>query len=428
MRLMVLFLIPLGSYAQKIKPLNIGDTLPPIFFKNIFNDPGVSISLNDYKGKLIILDFWNKWCAGCVASFPEMEKLQKKFGNKIKVFLVTTDSDTDALKLFKRVKLPSLPIITGDTLLTNMFPHMTVPHHVWINPKGVVQFITDGYNTTENNIEKILQGNNLSLHFKNEVDDFNDNVPFWQEGNGRLQKYIACYSFGMKRIEENTSTHWSMTKDTVNKTIGFKFLNISLLELYKMAFGYSIYYSPYKHINRVGFDVSRNRNDFKPPTNYDSLDEWAKNNLVCFESKWMGVKDSLAFQHLQDDVNKFFPYSVKVENREVFCYSLTFVPNYIFKNPSDKKAEIYWEGDKFSLTHLPISVLVESLNGMNIFDSIPVIDETDFKDNIDISLINAFKDIATLEKKLLQQGLILKQKKKILPMMIISDKNNRAGY
>lgn len=421
MRLMVLFLIPLGSYAQKIKHLNIGDTLPPVFFNTVFNDPGVSISLEDYKGKLIILDFWNKWCAGCVASFPEMEKLQKTFGDKIKIFLVTTDSGKDVIKLFRRIKSPSLPIITDDTLLTNMFPHMTVPHHVWINSEGIVQFITDGYNTTENNIEKVLHGNNLALHVKKEVDDFNDDISFWQEGNGRLQKYITCYSFGMKRIEENTSTKWSMSKDTLNKTIGFKFLNISLLELYKIAFGHSIYYSPYKHINRVIFDVFRNRNDFKTPTNYDSLDEWAKNNLVCFESKWMAVDDTLAFQYLQDDVNKFFPYSVKVENKEVFCYSLTLAPNYIYKKPSNEKM-VNWDGEEFSLKNYPVPVLIESLNGMNIFDSIPVIDETDLKDNIDISLVNAFKDITTLETQLLQKGFILKQKMKMLPMMVISEK------
>ncbi len=427
MRLMVLFLIPLGGYCQNIMPLNVGDTLPSISFKNVFNNPGASISLNDYRGKLIILDFWNKWCIGCINSFPEMEKLQKNFGNKIKIFLVTTDSNEAVRQLFRRVKLPSLPIITGDTLLTNMFPHMTVPHHVWINSEGIVQFITDGYNTTENNIEKVLVGNKLTLNVKKEVNDFNHDVPFWQEGNGRLQKYVTGYSFAMKRIEENTSTNWSMSKDSVNKVIGFKFLNISLLELYKMAFGYSIYYSPYKHINRVVFDVPRKRNDFKPPTNYDSLNEWDKNNLVCFESKWMAVKDTLAFKHLQDDVNKFFPYSVKVEAREVFCYSLTLVPNYHFKKITNEKKMIDWNGDKFSLKNMPVSVLVESLNGMNIFDSIPVIDETGLEDNIDVTLINAFTDIKTLKGQLLQNGFVLEQKNKILKMLIISEKNNRAG-
>lgn len=427
MRLMVLFLIPLGSYCQNINPLNVGDTLPSILFKNVFNNPGSTISLNDYRGKLVILDFWNKWCVGCISSFPEMENLQKNFGNKIKIFLVTTDSNEVVQKLFRRVKSPSLPIITGDTLLTNMFPHMTVPHHVWINQEGVVQFITDGYNTTKNNIEKVLQGSNLTLNVKKEVADFNGDASLWQEGNGRLQKYITCYSFGMKRIEENTSTKWSMNKDSVNKVIGFKFLNISLLELYKMAFGYSIYYSPYKHINRVVFDVSRDRNDFKPPTNYDSLDEWDKNNLVCFESKWMAVNDTLAFQHLQDDVNKFFPYSVKVENREVFCYSLTLAPNYVYKKPSDKNKSVDWDGEKFFLKNMPVSVLVESLNGMNIFDSIPVIDETDLEANIDLTLINAFTDIKALKKQLLQNGLVLEQKNKILKMLVISEENNRAG-
>lgn len=422
MRLMVLFLIPLGSYSQNINPLNIGDTLPPIFLKNVFNNPGTSIALTDYQGKLIILDFWNKWCIGCVASFPEMEKLQKQFGNKVSIFLVTTDSNDDVLKLFKRVKLPSLPIITDDTLLTNMFPHVTVPHHVWINPEGVVQFITDGYNATKNNIEKVLQGSNLSLHIKKEVSDFNDDAALWQEGNGRLQKYINCYSFGMNRIEENTSSKWSMNKDTINKTIGFKFLNISLLELYKMAFGNSIYYSVFKHNNRVVFNIYGKGDQLSPPAHSDSLEEWDKKNLVCFESRWKETNDSLAFQYLQDDVNKFFPYSVKIENREVFCYTITLAKNRNLKKTTNGKKMIDWSGDKFSLKNMPVSVLVESLNGMNIFDSTPVIDETNFEENIDISLLNAFTDIKALKKELFQNGFILEQKKKVLSMLVISEK------
>ena len=419
---MVLFLIPLGSYAQKVKPLNIGDTLPPVIFKNVFNAPGTSISLKDYKDKLIILDFWNKWCSACVSSFPEMEGIQRKFDGKLKIILVTTDNNTDLVKLFKKVKMPSLPIATDDTLLKHLFPHITVPHHVWINQEGVVQFITDGYNTTESNIEKTLQGNKLALHVKKEVNDFNDELPFWQEGDGRLQKYITSYSLGMRRIEENTSGYCSMTKDTLNKTIGFKFLNTSLLELYKTAFGYSIYYSPYKHLNRVISVGSRDRNSFKPPINNDSMDTWSRDNLVCFESKWMEVNDTLAFQHLQDDVNRFFPYSVKVENREVSCYSLTLLPGYIFKKPSDTKNGINWEGERISFTNQPLSVLVETLNGIDLFDLIPVTDETNNDMKIDLTLSNALSDIGTLKKELLKNGLVLEQKKKILKMLVIGEK------
>lgn len=425
---MVLFLIPLGICAQKTKRLTIGDTLPPILFKNVFNNPGLSISLTDYGGKLIILDFWSKWCVGCIASFPEMEKLQKKFENKIKIFLVTTDSNEDVLKLFKKIKVPSLPIIMGDTLLINMFPHMTVPHHVWINPEGVVQFITDGYNATDNNIEKVLKRIDLTFHLKKEAGDFDEDADLWQEGNGRLQKYIASYSIGMNRVEENTSTKWLMKKDTVNNTIGFKFLNVSLLELYKMAFGNSIYNSPYKHNNRIVFNIAGKRDQLSPPAELDSLDAWAKNNLVCFESRWKETQDSLAFQYLQEDVNKLFPYSVKVETREVFCYTLSLVSNYKFKTIVNKKKSIDWIDDTFSLKNMPISVLIESLNGLNILDSIPVIGETNADINIDLTLINAFSDITVLKKQLLQNGFILEQKNKTLKMLVIREKNNRAGY
>ncbi len=424
MRLVVLFLIPLGSYAQTGKTFNIGDSMPELTFTNIFNQPGTSISLSSYKHKLIIIDFWNRWCGTCIEAFPKMEKLQNEFGDKIKILLVTSDKNEEVAKLFRRFKLPSLTIIPNDTVLNQMFPHAAVPHHVWVNPDGRIQFITDGYNATSQNVSKVLDGENVKLHKKNEATDVDKDADLWMEGNGRLQKYINSYSFAMPRINEIGSSYYTFIKDTTNNNCGFKFVNISLLMLYKIAFGGSINFqnAAFAQNNRVQFNVPGGNKFFEYPDETDSIADWEKRNLVCYESKWKLHNDSLAYQYLQDDANRFFHFSVKVESKTVPCYILRKASNFYQIKSFNKKKLFEFTDSSFILKSMPVAVLIGSLNGVSLFKTSPVVDETSYSCNIDIHLVNAFTDITTLKRELLRNGLLLEQGKRKMKMLVISSK------
>src|SRR3989304_140006 len=58
---------------------------------------GKKVSLKDFKGKVVFLNFWATWCPPCVVEMPSMEALHKKFNKFIKkkgyTFLVLLDSD-----------------------------------------------------------------------------------------------------------------------------------------------------------------------------------------------------------------------------------------------------------------------------------------------------------------------------------------------
>ena len=43
---------------------------------------GNTISLEDYKGKLVLLDFWGSWCSPCRASHPHLKELYKEYKDK----------------------------------------------------------------------------------------------------------------------------------------------------------------------------------------------------------------------------------------------------------------------------------------------------------------------------------------------------------
>jgi thiol-disulfide isomerase/thioredoxin len=72
----------------------IGYAAPPIKFDWAFNpsDPSWKISsLEDLKGKVVVLDFWATWCGPCIASFPNVRELQKHYaGHEVVILGVTS--------------------------------------------------------------------------------------------------------------------------------------------------------------------------------------------------------------------------------------------------------------------------------------------------------------------------------------------------
>lgn len=57
------------------------------------NEQGDVRSLADYKGDVILLNFWATWCAPCVIELPHLEKLQRRYQKAgLKVIALSTDS------------------------------------------------------------------------------------------------------------------------------------------------------------------------------------------------------------------------------------------------------------------------------------------------------------------------------------------------
>ncbi len=111
--------------------------LKNIKFKNNFNE---IIKLNDYKGKLIILNFWATWCAPCREEMPYLDTLQSvdKLEN-LKIFPINVGKEKieKAEKFFLELKIKNLDIYFEDTMkLPNLFSLRGLPTSVIINKNG----------------------------------------------------------------------------------------------------------------------------------------------------------------------------------------------------------------------------------------------------------------------------------------------------
>jgi len=73
----------LNSISQKIKDQIVKKYggFEAINF-TLTNMKGDKVKLSDYKGKVVVLDFWATWCGPCRASFPKMQELVEKYKNR----------------------------------------------------------------------------------------------------------------------------------------------------------------------------------------------------------------------------------------------------------------------------------------------------------------------------------------------------------
>ncbi|HEY3930106.1 MAG TPA: TlpA disulfide reductase family protein [Candidatus Koribacter sp.] len=83
---------------QGTRPAQLGTEAPQF----TVSDSDHTVSLKDYRGKIVVLNFWATWCPPCVEEMPSLIALQKDMGPNVVVLAVSTDVDDNAYHTFIR--------------------------------------------------------------------------------------------------------------------------------------------------------------------------------------------------------------------------------------------------------------------------------------------------------------------------------------
>lgn len=83
---------------------------------------GNAIRLSDYKGKVVLVNFWAAWCVPCTEEIPQFIQLQDKYGTQgLQVIGISIDDTENELRDFYRKHNMNYPVIPGDQKTADVF-------------------------------------------------------------------------------------------------------------------------------------------------------------------------------------------------------------------------------------------------------------------------------------------------------------------
>ena len=145
MRFLIIFIFLLThSYADdisSIKNIVINKELKKYDSVTFLDDKKNLLNLKDYKGSLVLLNFWASWCAPCKEEMPSLDILQsnKDLDNLI-IFPINVGQDKieKASKFFKDLDIKNLQIYYDSQItLAKKFELRGIPTSILFNKKGL---------------------------------------------------------------------------------------------------------------------------------------------------------------------------------------------------------------------------------------------------------------------------------------------------
>ncbi|TDE18058.1 redoxin domain-containing protein [Dyadobacter psychrotolerans] len=422
---------------SSFKPPSIGERVPDVTIENLLNYSEPGAKLSDFRGKLLILDFWATWCQPCVGMIPRMDSLEKQFAGKVVLLPVTYQTKAEVVtfrdKYFKRTGLRiQQPEVVLDTELKKLFPHSAVPHYVWIGADGTLRAITGREEVTSEKIRSLLSDQSTLLALKKDAVslgyksyrkplfdfiDENQAIDFKSKYHMLFRGYIPGVPGQISLVEPgDTLDHWRIT-----------FTNVTPRDFYMFAYGQGR-----RFLSESTVQIqTRDSLKFNPGLTGAAVRAWVKENTFCYELVVPSKQAQHAFDFFQQDLDRIYPqYEAVIEKRLMPVYALvrTSSDEKFKSNTTGQIFQSAYDGFSFHLRYSSMASFVQGLNTLRMNHAKhPFVDQTGYAGMIDLDMELDFSDVSSVRKALAGYDLDLVEEQSPVEVLIIKDRAQKTA-
>jgi thiol-disulfide isomerase/thioredoxin len=129
--------------APKIKKQLAGHAAPELTVHDL---NGNLVSLESFKGKTVLLDFWTTWCPPCRADAPSLAKLYRKYGGKsLAIISISVSEDREIVEKYLRGHPREFPVVlTTENDMPRPYQISVFPTYIVIGPDGNLTSAVEG--------------------------------------------------------------------------------------------------------------------------------------------------------------------------------------------------------------------------------------------------------------------------------------------
>ena len=108
---------------------------------------GQPIAMADFKGRVVLVDFWASWCEPCREEFPEFESLYQEFRDRgVEIIAVSVDRKRENAEAFLAKHPVTFAVVHDkDRAIADRFKPRAMPTAYIIDQAGVVRYVHLGF-------------------------------------------------------------------------------------------------------------------------------------------------------------------------------------------------------------------------------------------------------------------------------------------
>jgi thiol-disulfide isomerase/thioredoxin len=415
-----------------------GKPMPAFTLRHIKYFPKAYATVDDFKGKWLLLEFWSINCGACVAGFPYVNKIQQQLGDRVQVMLVGIQDAQDLIQpmyaKFKEREHLVMPC-AFDSAVANRFDIGLVPHSILIDDKGIVRCVTTSFSVQD--VEGFLEGHPpvMPKTYRRMQDDsspaddrrpFDPAIPYLVNANGSNES-----DFVFRTI----FSHWNGARQQVYRPTSitqdiekgqFQALGVPLEWLFN-----------YAHFGRGGWNYLDTIVDkiyphpilkLRDSSRFNYSFRYNRNLYACSISV---PKEQVSEEYiktvLQKELSLFLGVESIVETRNIPVWVLqadTSAADRLRTRGGPEQGREVLPHVGLIVKKFPFSRLVDWIK-RNQWPKL-IFDDTGISGNIDVSLDCVPTDFDDLNRALKKNGLHLVPSTKPMKVVVIRDKKERA--